>query len=352
VRDDIPFAWPRGELNRLFFPAACAAVGALVAAIGWAEPVDQRLAVGGLLLAMALWSALAFSAGYPLHAGLFVMFVALALLTNCAGLLLFALCPLAYMTLPVRAGHAFAVLYSLTPTVTYLIRTGDPRLTLTMYLPLGLGSAVVSVFAARWFLRMRALARELAIAQERQRLAGEIHDTVAQGLSSVVMLLEAAMLADAQTARKHMGLAIETARENLHEARALVGALTPVPLAETSLTDALQRLAVRSEADFSVTGAVRSLPMGTEVMLLRVAQEALNNTQRHAHASATEVALTFEPTLVALEVRDDGVGFSPDAVLPGYGLGGMRSRVEQAGGRLTIHTERDAGTVVRTEVSQ
>jgi signal transduction histidine kinase len=349
VRDDIPLAWPRRELSRLLFPATCVALGALIAAVGWAEPADQRLAVGGLLLAMALWSA--FSAGYPLHAGLFVMFVALAFLTGSAGLLLFALCPLAHMTLPVRPGNVVVIGYSLIPTVTYLIRTGDVRLTLTMYLPLGVGSAVVAVFAARWFLRMRALTRELATVQERQRLAGEIHDTVAQGLSSVVMLLEAAMLADPETARKHMGLAIQTARENLHEARALVGALTPVPLTGTSLIDALARLAARCEGGFTVTGAARPLPMGTEVMLLRVAQEALNNTQRHAQASTVDVALAFEPTLVALEVRDDGVGFDPDAVPPGYGLGGMRARVGQAGGRLTIHSGPGAGTLVRTEVS-
>jgi signal transduction histidine kinase len=351
VRDDIPFAWPRGELSRLFFPAACLAVGALIAAIGRAEPVDQRLAVAGLLLAMAAGSFIFFSRGYRLHVGLLIAFIMLALLTGSAGLLLFALCPLAYMTLPVRAGHVFVVLYSLTPTATYLIRTGDARLTLTMYLPLGVGSAVVAIFAARWFLRMRELAQELATARERQRLAGEIHDTIAQGLSSVVMLLDAAMLADAETARKHMGLAIQTARENLHEARALVGALTPAPLTETSLTDALQRLAARCGAGFTVTGAARHLRMGTEVMLLRVAQEALNNTQRHAGASATDVALAFEPSLVALEVRDDGVGFAPDSVLPGYGLGGMRSRVEQAGGKLTIRTAPGSGTVVRTEVA-
>jgi signal transduction histidine kinase len=284
----------------------------------------------------------------PLHAALLAGFAGLAWLSGSAGLLLFALCPLAYLTLPVRRADVFVVLYSLTPTLTYLARTGDVNLTLTMYLPLGLGSVLVSVFAARWFLRMRTLTRELATMQERERLAGEIHDTVAQGLSSVVMLLEAALVADAETARRHIGLAMRTARENMHEARALVGALTPVPLADTSLTDALRRLASRHRAGFAVAGAVRPLPTGTEVVLLRVAQEALSNVQRHARASTVAVRLGFAGAEATLEVRDDGVGFEEHAAV-GYGLGGMRSRVEQAGGRLTVQSGQ-TGTVVRAEV--
>jgi signal transduction histidine kinase len=284
----------------------------------------------------------------PLHAGLLAGFVGLAWLTDSAGLLLFGLCPLAYLTLPVRRADLFVVLYSLTPTATYLARTGDVNLALRMYLPLGLGAIVVSVFAARWFLRMRTLTREIATMQERERLAGEIHDTVAQGLSSVVMLLEAALVADEETAHRHIGLAMRTARENMHEARALVGALTPVPLAGTSLTDALGRLASRHRAGFAVAGAARPLPTGTEVVLLRVAQEALSNVERHAQASAIEVRLAYKPAEATLEVRDDGVGFQTQTTV-GYGLGGMRGRVEQAGGRLTIQSGQ-TGTLVRAEV--
>jgi signal transduction histidine kinase len=166
----------------------------------------------------------------PLHAGLLAGFVGLAWLTDSAGLLLFGLCPLAYLTLPVRRADLFVVLYSLTPTATYLARTGDVNLALRMYLPLGLGAIVVSVFAARWFLRMRTLTREIATMQERERLAGEIHDTVAQGAVQRRHAAGGGAGGRRETAHRHIGLAMRTARENMHEARALVGALTPVPL--------------------------------------------------------------------------------------------------------------------------
>lgn len=345
MHDDISVAGAR-ELSQLAFPGACLVLGLLITAISWGGPADNLLAIGGLLVGMALWSLVA--SRLWLHLGLATMFAGLAWFTGSAGLLLFALCPLAYLMLRLRPAHVFVVVYSLTPTAAYLARTGDAHLALTMFLPLGVGSIVVSFFSARWILRMRGLTRELATMQERQRLAGEIHDTVAQGLSSVVMLLEAAREASPDVARKHIDLAVQTARENMHEARALVGALTPVPLATTSLTDALQRLSARFGARFALAGDSRALPVSTEVVVLRVAQEALNNVQRHAHASEVSVSLGFEPSLVALEVRDDGVGFEADPQV-GYGLGGMRGRVEQTGGRLTIHSGQ-SGTLVRAEV--
>ncbi len=217
---------------------------------------------------------------------------------------------------------------------------GEARLALTVYLPLGLGSMAVAILAGELFARTR----QLATIQERQRWSAEIHDTVAQGLSSVVMLLEAALVASPDVARQHISLAIDTARENLQEARALVGGLSPAPLPE-----AIGRVASRSGASLTMSGVARALPTATEVVLLRVSQEALSNAARHASASRVEVRLEFGGSLVALEVRDDGVGFSPSAEESGYGLDGMRARVEQAGGRLTVHSGQ-SGTVVRAEV--
>jgi signal transduction histidine kinase len=204
------------------------------------------------------------------------------------------------------------------------------------------------------------LSREAGIAEERQRLAGDIHDTVAQGLSSVVMLVEAAdvvLTRDPAAARAHLTLAARTARENLDETRAIVAALTPSPLTDASLADALGRLVERFRQDvgaatsMDIAGDARPVPTGTEVVLLRVAQEALNNVRKHAGASTVSLTLAYGAQTVSVQVRDDGCGFDVAALAPGYGLGGMQTRVEQVGGRLSIASTPGAGTTVRTEVT-
>jgi len=203
------------------------------------------------------------------------------------------------------------------------------------------------------------LSWEAGIAEERQRLAGEIHDTVAQGLSSVVMLVQAAdaaLTTDPEAARGHLTLAARTARENLDEARALVGALTPASLADASLVDALRRLTDRFSTDAgiqavcTVEGEVRALPTSVEVVLLRVAQEALTNVRKHSGAREVSLRLVFTAGTAVLDVRDDGCGFDVAALPTGYGLDAMRNRVEQVGGRLTVHSAPRAGTTLRTEI--
>jgi signal transduction histidine kinase len=165
------------------------------------------------------------------------------------------------------------------------------------------------------------------------------------------------LVRDPDTARDHLALAARTARENLDEARAMVAALTPSPLAGVGLADALRRLSQRFAAEDSpattvlVSGEGRPLPTGTEVVLLRVAQEALTNVRKHAKASTVELELAYTSGGVSLEVSDDGAGFDAAALSPGYGLDAMRARVEQVGGRLIITSAPDSGTIVRAEVT-
>jgi two-component sensor histidine kinase len=188
------------------------------------------------------------------------------------------------------------------------------------------------------------VSRQAGTLAERQRLAGEIHDTLAQGLTSIVMLLQATdaeIGPDPAEARRHVGLATQTAREGLAEARAMVAALTPAHLDTGPLHEALGRLADRIGAElgiavrFEVCGPARPLPANAEVVLLRAAQEALANVRKHAHASDVRVILSYQPHAVRLDVRDDGAGFDPERVNGGYGLRGMRSRILQVGGSLT-----------------
>ena len=190
---------------------------------------------------------------------------------------------------------------------------------------------------------------------ERQRLATDIHDTLAQGFTSILMLIQAAQ-ADLDgshpRAGRHLDLAARTARENLAEARVLVEDLAPAQLDGGTLPDALRRLsrAPGVDASFGLSGAPRPLPMATEVVLLRVCQEALANVRKHAGARSAAVRLDYDPDAIRLEVSDDGAGFDPARVNGGYGLRGMRTRVAEAGGTLTVRSAPGAGTHVSAMV--
>jgi signal transduction histidine kinase len=197
--------------------------------------------------------------------------------------------------------------------------------------------------------------RQAGMLAERQRLAMEIHDTLAQGFTSILMLLEAAESAPPVQARVHRERAARAARENLVEARALVSAQPPTELAGSSLPEALRRLVGRLGEDTGVatswelTGEPRGLHASTEVIVLRCAQEALTNVRRHADAARVALRLRYLPGGVRLEVSDDGAGFDPTAAA-GFGLGGMRERVTPAGGHLAIRSTPGSGTVLTVEV--
>ncbi|TRV79813.1 sensor histidine kinase [Streptomyces sp. 130] len=194
---------------------------------------------------------------------------------------------------------------------------------------------------------------------ERERLAREIHDTLAQGLSSIQLLLRAAerVLPEDAPAAAHVHRAREAAQDNLAEARRFVRALTPPDLENGSLTAALERLSVRSTTPaltvrFAVSGTPVELPTPYEVALLRAAQSALANTVRHAGAGRAEITLSFMETSVSLDVVDDGRGFAQDAPAAGatesggFGLPAMRARARSLGGTLSVESAPGQGTAV------
>ncbi|VTR76779.1 Sensor histidine kinase LiaS [Cellulomonas hominis] len=190
---------------------------------------------------------------------------------------------------------------------------------------------------------------------ERERVAQEIHDTLAQGFTSVVMLAQTAQAQidlgqDAQ-ARDRLAQIERVARENLAEARALVAAFGPAALADSTLTEALERLAERFGAETGVRVEVSLSDVGdagrdTEVVLLRAAQEALANVRKHAGARRVLLRLVRSGGEVALEVLDDGQGLAPGTA-EGVGLRGMRERVAAGGGTLDVAGEPGRGTRVR-----
>ncbi|WP_306188120.1 sensor histidine kinase [Streptomyces sp. MK5] len=205
-------------------------------------------------------------------------------------------------------------------------------------------------------------AREAGVADERRRLAAEIHDTLAQGLTGIIAQLQVvANTPDRQAAREHVDRAVDLARHSLGEARRSVHNLAPVALENDGLPEALkktvaewgERTAVRAE--FTVTGTAEQLHEEVAATLLRIAQEALSNAARHAHATRVGVTLSFMGDEVSLDIRDDGRGFDPLA-LPartragGFGLDGIRARAERIAGSLTLESEPGHGTAVSARV--
>lgn len=204
-------------------------------------------------------------------------------------------------------------------------------------------------------------AREAGVLDERQRMAREIHDTLAQGLMGIVTQLQAAEQ-QPDNWRRNVANAAALARDSLAEARRTVHALEPVALAQARLPDAIGEVA-RSWAEvndvpavLTTTGDPRPMHPDVEVTLLRTAQEALANVAKHAHATRVGLTLSYMEDLVTLDVRDDGVGFEPNvkrangSVNGGFGLTGMRQRVQRLAGRLEIESEPGSGTAVSASV--
>jgi len=198
--------------------------------------------------------------------------------------------------------------------------------------------------------QLLAQAREAGVLDERQRMAREIHDTLAQGLTGIITQLEAAGQAGtpAQQWRHHFDSAIRLARESLSEARRSVHALQPEPLEMARLPDALAEVAERWSARSGVatqvttTGRVRPMRPEIEVALLRTTQEALANVAKHARASRVGLTLSYMDDEVALDIRDDGVGFE----LPGQGAGangGTPGRERAVPGQGPVAGERRRG---------
>ena len=199
------------------------------------------------------------------------------------------------------------------------------------------------------------------VVAERERLAGEIHDTLAQGFTSIIALVQAerVRLESEGDLAPRLEIVEATARENLAEARALVAAFAPVDLQGAGIEEALGRLAARFTAETGVpvrvegvgTGEGATLSTAEAVVLLRASQEALANVRRHASAGEVVLRLTSEPT-PALEVVDDGVGFDPAEAREGggFGLDGMRRRVEASGGRISVDSAPGQGTRVRVSL--
>jgi signal transduction histidine kinase len=205
--------------------------------------------------------------------------------------------------------------------------------------------------------------RQAGIMHERQRLAHEIHDTLAQGFTSIVMHLEAveAQIPDELSSmRSHIEQACRTARENLVETRRLLHDLQPVILDHATLPEALTQLTERWSDEsgiptsISITGTSDSLRPEIEVTLLRSAQEALANVRKHSKASKVTITLSYMDDTVALDVQDDGIGFDTKSLsfFPiekpggGFGLKALSERIKLLGGMFSVESAPTEGTTI------
>jgi signal transduction histidine kinase len=211
--------------------------------------------------------------------------------------------------------------------------------------------------------RLYEQAQQLAVIEERNRLARDLHDSVMQALYGVTLYAEAATrqldMGDANLAGDHLSEIRETAEEALREMRVLIFELRPPMLKRDGLSAALQsRLeAVESRVGLKThfqTDCYGRLPADTEEELYRVALEALNNALKHAHADSVDVHLYQDQEVVTLEIVDDGIGFDTGLAWErgGFGLRSMAERVAYLGGRMTVESQPGEGTKIKVEVGQ
>ncbi|WP_433337699.1 sensor histidine kinase [Spirillospora sp. CA-294931] len=342
--------------------AALTALGAMAAAFGRSMMAERR---GGPLpwlfltgIAGLLATALAFSPASI--AALPVLY------------------PLVFMSLRLRSAVVVTSLVNLIPAAVVAAREGvggSGFATVAALTLLGLVfSPLLGVFITRTVeqsVERAALLRELAesraqvallsreagAAAERARLAREIHDTLAQGFTSIVTLaqaIESELGTDPDAAHRHVELVQRTARDNLAEARAMVEELTPSALDAGSLVDSIRRQGDRLADETGIAVTVSAGPecpgldRAGEVVLLRAAQEAFANVRKHSGAAAVTVDVRGTGGGVRLLVTDDGRGFDDGG--HGFGLRGMRDRVEQVGGRVSVRSRPGSGTAVEVEV--
>ncbi|MFF8536844.1 sensor histidine kinase [Streptomyces sp. NPDC015532] len=358
-------------------------VATLVFVLGTAHPGwHVRVAAGGLLLLLIPWYLLVgrpvLTADAPDErralgyiAGAVLLFLPPGVLVGETRLMTFALIPQCFIALRLRRALTAATVINIVPVAGWALLWRPSGQDLFFNTVFAVVTLVFSTALGSWIIRIMEQSQERAsliteldagrheIARlsaahgalaERERFSREIHDTLAQGFTSLLMLVqavEAELDHDLPQARRHLALMDETARQNLAEARALVTGGTPADLDGATLPDALRRLATRHAASLQVTGAVRPLPAGSEVVILRSCQEALANTRKHAgSSSAIAVTLAYAADSLALSVRDDGRGFDPAVPVGGYGLAGLRARAAEVGGTALIRSAPGDGTTV------
>lgn len=326
-----------------------------LAGLGVARSRRRAAAIAWVAVLTAVWAALVWLIPEAAYLVFPLFFLYLHVLPGVAG-------PLAVLGTTALTIAAFAVHGGLTVggVVGPLVGAGVALLIGLGYAALDRRAAEREALMAELLAtrdRLAAAEREQGVLAERARLAREIHDTVAQGLSSIQMLLHAAERADADSpGLVHVRLARETAADGLAETRRFIRELTP-PRLDSGLGPALERLGREWSAREGISVEIETdddaeLPMDAQTALLRIAQGALANVAQHSGAAHAGIHLTRDGEGVRLRINDDGRGFDPrlaeDAAAhtDSFGLRAMRERVEQLDGRLDVEGALGAGASI------
>ena len=265
----------------------------------------------------------------------------------------------ALRVLPFAAAGVVVAAMTVAVVVAWSRMTGELDLTVVT------GPVAVAGLAVLAYRALAEAQHTAGVLAERARLSRELHDSVAQGFSSINLLLQAAQQAwrtRPDAAREHVGQAALTARDGLEDVRRVVRDLAPAELSGTdggggqALADALCRsseAALRGSdvrLQFRVHGEPVAVDSEVATALVRTARGALANVVEHAHATTAVVSLTYQPDAVALDVHDDGRGFDPDQIVAtggrGRGLAGIRERARAFGGDLVVESAPGEGTTV------
>lgn len=389
--DDTP-STPLPTSERLLDIAAYATTAALYAVALLAVPELRRsptwLPFTALFSAFALTFPFAPSNDAPfwqrsgfllLQTGLIFAIVLVGQGQTFLPILYFIVIPSAYFSLTFRQASSITLLCAGTLFLEYLLLY-DVEMALTMLLPYGGGfiffiAVSVSMIqqqrdrqrAERLLAEVEAAHRQLqayavqieslAVAEERNRLAREIHDSLGHYLTAITVQLEAAgKLSATQPERAAQAIATAQglARESLSEVRRSVSALRASPLDTASLGKAIGEVAENLRAGgvattFTIEGGAYPLPLQTKTALYRVAQEGLTNARKHANASAVQVTLAYTPEQVTLTISDNGTGQRGEEV-EGFGLLGLRERIALLGGLLEAGDCPEGGFQLRVEV--
>ncbi len=305
-----------------------------------------------------------FLLGWALWGGLLAL--------NARSLLLAAMFyPLIFTRFPVRWAIAVAFSQTLSSYLLYVLFYPTENWFITLVIVLGVlvAATLIGVFIASLikqsvdrqrlldeFTQTRAsllkVEREASVLAERQRLAREIHDTLAQQFTSIIMHLAAARLGDPASIQARVQQAEQAAREGLDQARRMIWDMRPEQLEHASLVESIEGLAARWSVEnavnvaVAVTGVPLPLDSSIDVALLRISQEALHNIKKHAQAQNVNITLSYMPDVLVLDVADDGRGFEPAPNGRGFGLKSMRERAEELGGELSIESEPGKGTKI------
>lgn len=241
----------------------------------------------------------------------------------------------------------------------------QPHFYQTWWFYLGCGALVAGLGGLAHRQRVRQMqVRHAAVMAERNRIARDIHDTLAQevaGLLAQLHVVKTLLPLSTETAGRHLERAVELARTGLADARRLVLDLRHQALEHDDLATALAHFITQVTTEhappihYQVKGTPRRLAETQENNLLRIGQECINNALRHAAAAQIEVQLSFDPKLIELRVRDDGCGFDPATKAQGfgghYGLLGIRERAAQIGGELSLSSLPGAGTEIKIRLN-